>query len=73
MKILGILLIVAGVLALVYGGFTYVQDRDEADLGPLEVAVEDRERVRISPILGVLGIAAGTALVWAGARRRSPV
>lgn len=34
-KILGVVLIVAGILGLVYGGFTYTEETHEAKIGPL--------------------------------------
>jgi len=41
-KMLGIVLIVAGGLGLLYGGFTYTQDTHEAKLGPLELSIKDK-------------------------------
>lgn len=60
-KILAVVLIVAGVLALVYGGFSYTSDTHEASLGPLEVAIEEKERVDLPVWLGILLIGAGVA------------
>lgn len=63
-KIVGLVLLVLGILALVYGGFSYTEDRKEASLGPLELAVEDKERVDIPTWLGVgLVVAGGLLLV----------
>jgi uncharacterized membrane protein YidH (DUF202 family) len=69
LKILGIILIIAGVLGLVFGGFTYTRARADAEIGPIEVAVEDRERVNVPVWVGVGAIVVG-GLVLVGAGRR---
>lgn len=62
-KILAIALIVAGALALGYGGFTYTKETHEAKLGPIEMTVTDRERVNIPVWAGVGAIVAGALLL----------
>jgi drug/metabolite transporter (DMT)-like permease len=71
MKILGILLIIAGVVALVYGGFSYSTTKKDVDLGPLQVSHKQNHTVPLPPILGVIAIVGGGALVYFGARNRS--
>ena len=71
MRLLGIILIVLGAAALVYGGVTYTKRRDTVNLGPLSATVNEKERVNIPPIVGGLVLAAGVALVIVGGRRRS--
>lgn len=66
MKILAIILIVAGVLALVYGGFNYVSDTHTAKLGPISLSVKEKERVNIPIWAGVGAIAIGAALLLFG-------
>lgn len=61
LKILAIVLIVAGVLVLAYGGFTYTSDTHEASLGPLDIAIEEKERVTIPLWVGIVLIGAGVA------------
>ena len=56
LRILAIALLIGGTLALVYGGFTYTEDRNSADLGPIEIAVEDKERVDRSLYAGTTHI-----------------
>ncbi len=58
-KIVGIALMVAGLLGLVFGGFSYTKETHEANLGPLKVSVEDKERVNIPVWAGVGAIVAG--------------
>lgn len=67
--IFGIILIVLGIVALTYKGFSYT-DRDDVDLGPVEITVKDKKTVPISPILGGLAVAGGIALVFVGFRKR---
>lgn len=67
-KLAGIVLLVLGVLVLVYGGFTYTQDRKEANVGPLEFSIEDKERVDIPVWVGVGLVAVGGVLLVIGKR-----
>lgn len=69
MKIIAIVLIVLGVLALVYGGFSYTKATHEADLGPVEFQVKERERVNIPLWAGVAVIAAGVVLLLVPSRK----
>ncbi len=70
MKLLGILLIVGGVLALAFGGFSYTQREKVLDIGPLEATTETRETIPLSPIVGLAAVAGGIALVVAGSKKR---
>jgi hypothetical protein len=70
MKSLGILLIVAGTLALVYGGFTYTRERHDLKLGPVQLSVRARERVDVPVWAGVGAIAAGAVLLLVGGRKK---
>jgi drug/metabolite transporter (DMT)-like permease len=62
-RIAAIVLIVAGVLGLIYGGFSYTKETHDAKLGPLELSVKEKERVNIPVWAGVGAIAAGTLLL----------
>jgi hypothetical protein len=68
-KILGILLIAAGILALVYGGFSYTKETHEARLGPLEFAVEEKERVNVPVWAGAGAVGVGVLLLVVGRKR----
>ena len=67
---IGLVLIVAGLLALVYGGFTYTRETHTAKIGPLELSVKEKERVNVPLWAGVGGVAAGTALLLAAGKKR---
>jgi hypothetical protein len=55
-KLLGAVLLALGILALVYGGFSYTRETDKVNLGPLHVEVKDKERVNI-PLWAGAGVA----------------
>jgi hypothetical protein len=63
-----LVILVAGVLALAYGGFTYTKKTHDAHIGPLELSVKDKEHVNVPVWAGVAAvvIGAGFLLVPAG-------
>ena len=67
-KILAIVLIVAGILGLAYGKFSYTKESHNAKLGPIEFSVKDTETVNIPLWTGVVAIVAGGLLLLAPAR-----
>ena len=69
-KMLAMGLIVAGVLGLAYGSFTYTKDSHEANLGPISFTVRDKETVNVPVWAGVVAIAVGGGLLFLGAKRR---
>ena len=69
-KITGIVLIVLGVLALVYQGFTYTETKQDAQIGSLKIQHNETETVPVSPIVGGVFIAAGVAALFIGNRRK---
>lgn len=58
-----IALIAAGVLALVYGRFTYTTDTETAKLGPIELTVTEKETVNLPDWAGTAAIVAGAAML----------
>jgi UDP-N-acetylmuramyl pentapeptide phosphotransferase/UDP-N-acetylglucosamine-1-phosphate transferase len=68
MKLVGIILIVIGILAVVYQGFSYTQTKQDAKLGPIEIQHQETHDVPISPIVGGLCILAGVVALVAGGR-----
>lgn len=65
-RIAAIALIVAGVLALAYGGFSYTRQTHQARLGTLELSVTEKETVNIPLWAGVGAILIGGVLLIAG-------
>ena len=69
LKIAALALIVAGILGLVYGGFSYTKETHRATLGSLELSVRDSERVNVPMWAGVSAIVVGGALFFVGGRK----
>lgn len=68
-RIAAIVLIVAGVLGLVYGGFSYTKETVGAKLGPIELTVKEQKNVNVPMWAGIAAIAVGGALLVFGGRR----
>ena len=62
-KIIGIVLIVAGILALAYGSFSFTKETHDAKIGPLELQVKEKETVNIPPWASVGAIVIGVVLL----------
>ena len=63
LKILAIVLIVAGIVGLLYGGFTYTKETHDVKLGPLEMSVAEKQTVNVPVWAGVAAIVGGGALL----------
>lgn len=70
MKLVGILLVVAGALGLVYGGFSYTRDVTALKAGPIELSIKKKEAVDVPVWAGIGGIVVGGLLVVLGGKRR---
>ena len=64
LKVVAILLIIAGIAGLVYGKFTYTQATHEAKLGPIELSVKEKKTVNIPLWTGLAAIVAGALLLF---------
>ena len=69
-KIAGVVLVAAGVLALVFGGFSYTKEKRDVKLGPIEFSVKQDERVQVPVWVGVGAIGLGVVLLLVGGRRK---
>lgn len=69
-RIAAIALIVAGVLGLAYGGFSYTKETHSGKLGPIELSVTEKQRVNIPLWVGVGAIALGGVLLFVGGKTR---
>ena len=63
LKIVAIVLIVAGILGVVYGKFSYTKETHEAKLGSLDLSVKEKQTVNVPIWLGVGAIVAGGAML----------
>ena len=68
--IVGVLLIVFGIAALSYQGFSYTKQKDVVKLGELKITAQTKEHVFIPPIAGGLAVVAGIALIALGRFRK---
>ncbi|QJR10894.1 hypothetical protein DSM104443_01964 [Usitatibacter rugosus] len=66
LKIVAILLIVAGGIGLAYGSFSFTKETHSAKLGPIELSVKEKETVNIPTWAGLGAIAAGVVLLVIG-------
>jgi hypothetical protein len=64
-RTIGILLIAAGALGLIYGGFTYTKETHSAKLGPIVLQVQEKETVYVPIILSAAAIGLGVLLLVA--------
>jgi hypothetical protein len=65
-RIVAIVLIVAGILGLAYGGFSYTKEETQAKLGPIELKVKDKQTVSIPLWASIAAIAVGGVLLVVG-------
>ena len=63
LRVVGIVLLVAGLLAIAYGGFSYTKDSTAAKIGPVEIQVREKERVNIPLWAGIAAAAVGAVLL----------
>jgi len=68
-KMVALALIAAGILGLIYGGFTYTKSTHEAKIGPLEMSVDQKETVNVPIWAGVGAIVVGAGLLLMGSRK----
>ena len=64
-KIAAIVLIVAGILGVMYGKFSYTKETHEAKLGSLEMSFKEKQSVNVPAWAGVAAIVAGAVLLLA--------
>jgi uncharacterized membrane protein YidH (DUF202 family) len=70
MTVIGVVLIVLGVAAFVYGGFHYTDRDTVVDIGPVQATAEHEKSFPIPPALSAVVVIGGAILVVAGLRRR---
>lgn len=69
MKVIGVLLIVLGIVALALGGIRYTKRDKVLDIGPIEATTVQHKTIPLSPIVGIASLVAGVALVAVGSRK----
>jgi formylmethanofuran dehydrogenase subunit A len=68
-KIAGVILIIAGVLGLVYGKFSYTKETKETKMGPIELTVKEEEMFEIPYIVGAGTVIFGSLILLFGMKR----
>ena len=71
LKIVGIILIILGVVALIFGGISYTTKEKVIDLGPIEATAEKEKKIPLPPILGAIALVGGIALLIVGGKTKS--
>jgi len=69
LKVLGIVLIVGGIVALVYGGFSYTKEKHSTKIGPVTLSVSDKERVNVPLWVGIGAVVVGGLILVLGNRK----
>jgi hypothetical protein len=67
--VFGIVLLLAGLAALIWPAITITRTEKAVDLGPIEVTTEDKDTIPLSPVFGIAAAATGVALIAVGRRR----
>jgi TRAP-type C4-dicarboxylate transport system permease small subunit len=68
-KLVALVLIVAGALGLAYGGFSYTKDTTVVKLGPIEVTAKENKTVNVPMWAGIGAIVVGGLLLAVGGKR----
>lgn len=68
-KLAGIVLIAAGTLGLIYGGFSYTKDTTAVKIGPVELSVKEKESVNIPLWAGIGAVVVGVVLLGFGGKK----
>ena len=69
--VVGLVLIVLGVVARAYQGFTYTSRETVIDIGPLHATADRQKTLLLPPVLGIAAVAGGVALLVTGVRKRT--
>lgn len=69
MKVLGIILIVAGIVMLIFRGFSFTQEKNVADIGPIEINKKEKKAIGWPIYAGAVALVAGVVLVAADRKK----
>jgi hypothetical protein len=68
-RIVGIVLVVAGALSLAYGGFSYTKETHQAKVGPFQFSLKEKQEVNVPQWAGIGAIGLGVVLLVVGGRK----
>ncbi len=66
MRMIGIVVLAAGILALAYGGFSYTKNTHDAKVGPLEFSFSEKQRVNVPVWAGIVLAVVGGGILISG-------
>lgn len=66
--VIALILVIIGVLALVYQGFTYTTQKKVLDVGPIQATKEEHHTVPLPPVLGAIALLGGILVLVTGRR-----
>ena len=69
MRLIGMVVLAVGILALAYGGFSYTRETHDVKLGPVELSVKEKERVNVPLWAGVALAVVGAGLLIGGTKK----
>jgi hypothetical protein len=70
-SVAGMVLVVVGLVALAYQGITYTSRETVIDIGPLHATADREKTLPLPPLVGIVAVAGGAALLFAGVRKRA--
>src|SRR2546422_9615277 len=70
-RIVGLILVVIGIVALLTGGIRWTREKTVLDTGSIEIKAEEHQRIPLPPILGAVALIGGIVLLGASQRRRA--
>lgn len=69
-RMIGLVLVIIGIVALAWGGISWTREKTVVDLGPIEARAEERETIPLPPVLGVVSLVGGILLLVVPEKRR---
>jgi hypothetical protein len=70
-RIAGIVLIVLGLVGILWGGFSWTQEKTVVDVGPFKATTQEHKTIPFPPLAGGIALVAGVVLLVLPGRRRS--
>lgn len=70
-RIAGIVLIVLGLVGILWGGFSWTQEKTVVDVGPFKATTQEHKTIPFPPVAGGVALVAGVVLLVLPGRRRS--
>jgi len=69
LKTVGLILIVLGIVALIFGGISYTKKEKIIDVGPIHASAEHQKTIPLPPLLGAVSLIGGVILLVVGGKR----